>query len=64
MTLMWPVKILLMVLAINPDGSYNDHTLYDVEYKTIQECEMKKPEDSVTRSGMILVYRCVMQGGA
>lgn len=64
MTLVWPVKFLLLVLAVNPDGSYKDHSLYDTQYKSLQECEMSKPEDQTLRSGVILVFRCVIQGGA
>jgi hypothetical protein len=64
MTLVWPYKFLLLVLAVNPDGSYNDHSLYDTQYKSLQECEIKKPDDHKLRSGITLVFRCVIQGGA
>lgn len=62
--LVWPVKFMLMILAVNPDGSYNDHAIYPTEFTSIQQCEMDKPKDHLTREGITIVYRCVMQSGA
>ena len=64
MTLVWPLKFLLLIIATNPDGTYKDHALYPTEYTSIMECERQKPMDQKTRDGTILLYRCVIQQGA
>ena len=62
--LVWPLKYLLLIIAMNPDGTYKDHSLYPTEYTSIMECERQKPKDQTARNGVILIHRCVIQQGA
>jgi hypothetical protein len=59
----WYFKVVLLVLMINPDGSYKGHEVHEVE-RTIYECEEDKPETVYKKDGSEIHFACAIITGA